>query len=653
MLRCPDCQSNLACAEGAWTCSACGCTFDTDLHGIIHLSSDDYFYREVPRSFFNGMLTARTDDEVKEAFDRALWALPDSKRDYLVNCALDLNRGGAVVLVPVREGTVSLDFGSGWGNLTRTISNLGGTVFSVDMTYESLLFTKAFSSSDRVVCVKAGQQYPLPFGDGVFDFVFLNGVLEWIPEGYMMEENPRDVQVKFLREFHRVLKPGGRILIGIENRNSIYYWVGMEESHAQLRFVPLMPRSLADRYMTRAKGRPYRTYTYTRSGYLSLMMDGGFGKARLYIPWLRYRYWDNIIAEEDLRSSPIILFKKHEPARRKVAKVLARTLQWAGLLNPFVPCYLVAAAKGTSSDSPPDSVIELLLEREGNSFEGLPMLNVTHTNAINFRTGSLFYKVPLGPECARAIENGVKAWAAFREKGLGRYVVGYCAFAEAHGVKYGVYSAVDRANRGAPGTGKKSELPVIATFLRDLINNAEAVRLDETDFWRRISSSAFGDFIGRFLPGETVQHVLGWGMKQVPAGIIHGDFCWQNVIVQPNGECRVVDLDQFEALSPKFLDIVNFNAHYLRKQKGLSLTSAFKTMAGDTGGFLFGKELHEMAGDLSIPEMLLLFQLDRTSKDIQRAPGMTHQASLWYKTVAAGLDECARLVGLPTIGPAP
>jgi len=67
------------------------------------------------------------------------------------------------------------------------------------MTYESLLFTKAFSSSDRVVCVKAGRQYPLPFGDSVFDFVFLNGVLEWIPEGYMTEENPRDVQVKFLK----------------------------------------------------------------------------------------------------------------------------------------------------------------------------------------------------------------------------------------------------------------------------------------------------------------------------------------------------------------------------------------------------------------------------------------------------------------------
>ena len=82
------------------------------------------------------------------------------------------------------------------------------------------------------------------------------------------------------------------------------------------------------------------------------------------------------------------------------------------------------------------------------------------------------------------------------------------------------------------------------------------------------------------------------------------------------------------------------------------MTSAFKTMAGDTGGFLFGKELHEMAGDLSIPQMLLLFQLDRTSKDIQRAPGTTYQASLWYKTVAAGLDECARLVGLPMMGPA-
>lgn len=62
------------------------------------------------------------------------------------------------------------------------------------------------------VKTKVGDIRKLPYADNFFDFVYTMGTIEHIPQ-------PSDA----MREIYRVLKPGGRAIIGVPNR---YEWFG-------------------------------------------------------------------------------------------------------------------------------------------------------------------------------------------------------------------------------------------------------------------------------------------------------------------------------------------------------------------------------------------------------------------------------------------
>lgn len=66
-------------------------------------------------------------------------------------------------------------------------------------------------------------QFPWPFADGTFDLVFLSHVMEHVPH-----TNPRhpgkDAFLLMMEEFHRVLRPGGRVEILSPHPDSPDVW---------------------------------------------------------------------------------------------------------------------------------------------------------------------------------------------------------------------------------------------------------------------------------------------------------------------------------------------------------------------------------------------------------------------------------------------
>src|SRR4030065_2206102 len=68
----------------------------------------------------------------------------------------------------------------------------------------------------------------LPFPDNSFDLVVANGVLEWLGLSDY-SRNPRQVQQEFLKEARRVLKPGGCLYVGTENRFGISFFAGARD----------------------------------------------------------------------------------------------------------------------------------------------------------------------------------------------------------------------------------------------------------------------------------------------------------------------------------------------------------------------------------------------------------------------------------------
>lgn len=95
-----------------------------------------------------------------------------------------------------------LDAGSGTGNLSLELERRGAIVTALDCSREGLKIHAAKRSAAVLVC--ADLALPLEFADNTFDKIVSNNTL------YTLPKNRRP---GVLKEFLRVLKPGGKIVV--------------------------------------------------------------------------------------------------------------------------------------------------------------------------------------------------------------------------------------------------------------------------------------------------------------------------------------------------------------------------------------------------------------------------------------------------------
>jgi len=210
----------------------------------------------------------------------------------------DRSRGRACRLTDLMPEGRALDVGCGWGVLSLFLSEMCSEVHSIDITSAALEFLSVRSAEEgishlhpaRVDLMRAN-----PFSEESFDLVVLNGVLEWIPEYH--SGNPSTVQRRFLHRCLSLLRPGGQLLLGIENRTGFPYFMGYPEEHSRLPWVSLLPRVLADGWSRAKRGRDYRTYTHTPARLQALVTSVGFRNLSLHFPWKSYRAPEEVFSK--------------------------------------------------------------------------------------------------------------------------------------------------------------------------------------------------------------------------------------------------------------------------------------------------------------------------------------------------------------------
>src|SRR5262249_40153278 len=111
------------------------------------------------------------------------------------------------ILEPQRGERV-LEIGPGVGIHSIPIATAlapGGALDVVDVQQAMLddVARRARAAGVTNIASRLGDARSLPYGDATFDAAYLIGVLGEIPDGD-----------RALREIHRVLKPGGRLVIG-------------------------------------------------------------------------------------------------------------------------------------------------------------------------------------------------------------------------------------------------------------------------------------------------------------------------------------------------------------------------------------------------------------------------------------------------------
>jgi SAM-dependent methyltransferase len=205
---------------------------------------------------------------------------------------LDLQRASWAPMLGLGEQATVLDIGSGYGAITHSLSRFAAEVYSVEAIPERIDFTRERLRQERILNVHLVQASAtaLPLADDSFDLVVVNGVLEWVGE-WDLAVDPRTAQINFLKKIRRLLKNDGALLIGIENRFGLDFFLGNRD-HSGLPYTSLVPRAVAT-FMIRHNSQPhyrtqlssqkqYRTYTYSEGGYRRLLSDAGFAELSSY-----------------------------------------------------------------------------------------------------------------------------------------------------------------------------------------------------------------------------------------------------------------------------------------------------------------------------------------------------------------------------------
>jgi len=116
----------------------------------------------------------------------------------------------------VRDKDV-LEIGVGLGSDHFTLASGGNRMTALDLSREHLRLTQRHLSLEGFSTTAVhGDMERMPFADASFDVVYSFGVL-----------HHTDHMEKAVAEIRRVLRPGGRAVIGVYHRDSIFFWVGI------------------------------------------------------------------------------------------------------------------------------------------------------------------------------------------------------------------------------------------------------------------------------------------------------------------------------------------------------------------------------------------------------------------------------------------
>jgi SAM-dependent methyltransferase/uncharacterized protein YbaR (Trm112 family)/thiamine kinase-like enzyme len=353
-LVCPYCHNQLILQKEKLVCNSCKREYPI-IEGIPNFCQKDEYWCNVGRETM-WKLNARA----RESGDW-LAAAKELIPDYLSHIE-PFDRADAQFLLPITSNSSILDAGSMWGGFTIPVAQYCGAIFAVDKTIETLTFLKIRAEQMGLgnIHVVASPLRNLPFSNDYFDMVILNGVLEWVAfnqevvlekhwgkkrtDSATYSKNPRQVQIEVLRELRRVIKPGGHLYLAIENRIGYQYLAGYPDDHMNIRFVPFLPRFIANTITKWKLNCEYRTYIYSLPGYRSLLRDSGFQDMEFYGAFPHY------IAPSDIIPLTLIKYWKkpilpvNSQLTRYYKKIAAKMFP-KGLLKYVSPSFIIIAKK--------------------------------------------------------------------------------------------------------------------------------------------------------------------------------------------------------------------------------------------------------------------------------------------------------------------
>lgn len=197
-------------------------------------------------------------------------------------------------LSPIRENLLEwydfgkdkslLEIGAGCGAVTGLFCRKLGRVTAIDLSKKRSLINAARNREAENLEIIVGNFEDIQIEEK-HDYVTLIGVLEYAIY-YISSPNPF---VDMLKKAKGYLKPGGKLIVAIENKYGIKYWAGATEDHTGKPFDGITGYNGVE-----------RVRTFSRNGLEKLLEEAGFKDLRFYYPLPDYKLPLEIYSEKNL-----------------------------------------------------------------------------------------------------------------------------------------------------------------------------------------------------------------------------------------------------------------------------------------------------------------------------------------------------------------
>jgi 2-polyprenyl-3-methyl-5-hydroxy-6-metoxy-1,4-benzoquinol methylase len=180
-----------------------------------------------------------------------------------------------------------LEIGSGMGPITRLLGESGAIVLALEGTSRRAQATRSRTRDlDNVLVLS--EKFEDFKTDLKFDFITLIGVLEY-SNLYTNAINPH---LEVLSRCYEMLKPGGSLILAIENKLGLKYFAGANEDHVG---IPMF--GLENRYTANS------VRTFGRVELKKLLSDAGFSSSQFNSPLPDYKLTTSVVSESGFRDT--------------------------------------------------------------------------------------------------------------------------------------------------------------------------------------------------------------------------------------------------------------------------------------------------------------------------------------------------------------
>ena len=340
-LFCPHCTIPLERVNEGLFCRRCQRTYKV-VDGVPTFIEKSLYWGEIPQSEMQ-IINKRIKREYwKSVLDNFPSESAQKKRYFIEN----LTRANFHFLCGLNSDSSVLDIGSGMGTISESLSYYYKRVTAIEPVLERIIFSSIRFKQENIknITLIRTDLNNLPFARSNFDLIIMNGVLEWVAL-YDPNKPPEIVQLEILKKLYRLLKPGGILYIGIENRIGFPYFLGSLD-HSYLPYTSLMPRFLASWITKIKRGYPYRTYTYTLKGYKNLLSKADFKKINFYYPYGGYNNPTQIVPlAPKILKAYFSSFIRSGSGLKRLLKKVSKRLALSGAINWLSPDFLIFARK--------------------------------------------------------------------------------------------------------------------------------------------------------------------------------------------------------------------------------------------------------------------------------------------------------------------